>query len=688
MINFGTIIGSRYGVHAGTVIPCQLTNGAVNDTQARIVGGVSTESAATITNFGTIVGSQVSGYVGISVGDGFEGRGAGPAMVTNGSAADTPARIDGMVTFVYGSLVNYGTISLAAGKMFYAAVSGGGGGVTNLGTIGAGVADKNTGVSLDGGGMLTNGSANDRQALVFGYVGVRADGVATVTNFGTIEGMGGDAVEFGWAGATLVVEAGSRFIGKVVDDAGGGVLVLANGAGTIGNTAGGGWAVSGDMPAATFTGFGTLDIEGGASFAVAHGLTVAAGGALDLVGTLAGPGVLSLAGGVADLTPGARLTVAKVVVLGGTTDLGAARLVYAGEWVQDSGVLDVALGGTMVFTGAADTVSGTLAGAGLVDFAAGADTLAHVTIGGKTEITGSALATLSGATTLLAGGVLYAEGSILRVTTATLTGGGRLYLAPASAIEGTSAASKLVDQSDVIYGAGALGGGQLTLVNDAGGTIDASLAAALTIDTGANTIVNAGLIEATGAGGLVIASAIDNTGTLLASHGNLTVDGDVSGAGVVRIGAATADFAAAFSENVSFLGAGVLALAQSQAFHGTIAHFSRTGATSLDLEDIVFGAATKVSFSGTASSGVLTVTDGTHTALITLAGNYRTATFAISSDGHGGVSVTGATPQAPPSAPAFAAAMAALGAPAAIAAGVWDHARALEGALVVPRHAS
>jgi hypothetical protein len=56
---------------------------------------------------------------------------------------------------------------------------------------------------------------------------------------------------------------------------------------------------------------------------------------------------------------------------------------------------------------------------------------------------------------------------------------------------------------------------------------------------------------------------------------------------------------------------------------------------------------------------VLTVSDGTHTAHITLVGNFLASTFVAASDGHGGVSITASSTQV------FNAAMASIGAPLA-----------------------
>ena len=66
--------------------------------------------------------------------------------------------------------------------------------------------------------------------------------------------------------------------------------------------------------------------------------------------------------------------------------------------------------------------------------------------------------------------------------------------------------------------------------------------------------------------------------------------------------------------------------------------------------------------SGTASGGVLTVTDGTHTAQIKLIGDYFSSTFVAASDGHGGTIVIDyAAPAAAPAAQIFVAAVAGVG---------------------------
>jgi hypothetical protein len=243
-----------------------------------------------------------------------------------------------------------------------------------------------------------------------------------------------------------------------------------------------------------------------------------------------------------------------------------------------------------------------------------------------------------------------------------LIGAGRVSLSDNSfnQVSGAASSMTLTNVDNKILGAGDLGGGVMTLVNDAKGVINGDDSLQLIIDTGANTIVNAGEIAASGAGGVLAKSAVNNTGTLFAAKGNLTIDATVTGSGLAEINAATLTFASSFSQAVDFTsGTGELVLAQSRSYGGTVEGFSKTGASSLDLEDIAFSGSTKASYSGTLASGVLTVTDGSHTAHIHFTGNYTKSVWTVSSDGHGGTIVVD-PPAASGMATNLAAAMAAM----------------------------
>jgi hypothetical protein len=271
----------------------------------------------------------------------------------------------------------------------------------------------------------------------------------------------------------------------------------------------------------------------------------------------------------------------------------------------------------------------------------------------------------------LGGALTLSSGSTLLVSThdVDLTGSGDTRLT-GGLIEGATSASTLTNDSRLIYGTGDIGGGRMTLVNQSGAEIESSGASALTLNTGASTIDNAGKIEAV-TGGLTIASALDNTGYLIAKSATLTAEGAVTGSGSAVIESGKLDLTSTFNENVTFEGAaaGTLELAHGETYSGQIKGFSTSGASALDLSDITFvSGTTKASFSGTATSGVLTVKySATDVAKIHLEGDYLDSTFTVSSDGHGGTKVVDpAAGQASATAAvhAFVAAMASV-APAA-----------------------
>src|SRR5215470_14456246 len=119
------------------------------------------------------------------------------------------------------------------------------------------------------------------------------------------------------------------------------------------------------------------------------------------------------------------------------------------------------------------------------------------------------------------------------------------------------------------------------------------------------------LVEAGGiAGGATISG-----GTLEIASGGLT-------------GSGTVTFASG--------GGGTLQLDASVSFGGLVAGFGLPD--HLDLGDIAFGSGTHVSFTeaGDNLSGTLTVTDGVHTANITLLGQYVAGQFTSANDGRGG----------------------------------------------------
>jgi hypothetical protein len=441
----------------------------------------------------------------------------------------------------------------------------------------------------------------------------------------------------------------------VMDNAGGNTpATIQVGATGLTLTGGGTVALDGSVFQDVITGSGT-----GTQTLVNVDNTITGSG---LIGSDAGPlAIINKAAGVVDAAPTA-LSPAGFIVFG--TSLGGSAPVV------NHGLMEATGGGSLAFA------NPTLSGGGMIYAGANSEVQFY-----HTTVTGEVLSTAAGATINIDGCVVTIEGTfhnagavVLRVAPSvlkfsadtTLVDGGSITLGfnGRATLKGSNAAVVLTNADNTIEGYGSVGSGTLTLINQAAGVIDANDAHGLTIDTGANTIANAGLIEGSAGGSGVIASAVDNTGTLAANGGTLTVDGAVTGAGDAVVNGGELHFMSSFTEDVAFTGAtGALKLAQSQGYTGAVSGFSTTGGTIFHLEDIGFVSSTEVTYSGTATSGVLTVTDGAHTAHITLIGNYLGSTFTASADNNGGVIIVD-PPKAPSAiAPAhqFIAAAAGLG---------------------------
>ncbi|RUZ14435.1 adhesin [Mesorhizobium sp. M7A.F.Ca.CA.002.15.1.1] len=225
----------------------------------------------------------------------------------------------------------------------------------------------------------------------------------------------------------------------------------------------------------------------------------------------------------------------------------------------------------------------------------------------------------------------------------TLQGGGQILLSDSAAnvISGTGPDVTLVNVDNTISGAGQLGGGMLSLDNQ--GTIIASGANALVIDTGGSVVTNSGTLEATGSGGLTITGGLANSGMLLANGGDIVIHGQVTGDGDATIGnLSKLEFGSASSTDVTFAhdAAGTLQLDDSFDFSGRIGGI--TNDDRLEPEDILFGAGTTAVYQANqdGSGGTLTVSDGTHGTALHLVGSYDANGFKLADDGQGHTAVS------------------------------------------------
>ncbi|MDR6610159.1 VCBS domain-containing protein, partial [Pseudomonas synxantha] len=221
---------------------------------------------------------------------------------------------------------------------------------------------------------------------------------------------------------------------------------------------------------------------------------------------------------------------------------------------------------------------------------------------------------------------------------ATLTGGGQVVLSDSAhnVIFGGSADTVLTNADNTLSGAGQLGAGQMMLINS--GLILANGVNAMVIDTGSNAVTNTGVLEASGSGGLVIESALVNSGSLWANDGNITVHGDASGAGSATIsGSAMLEFGAASDQHVTFDtgAAGTLKLDVSAAFSGSVSGFA--AGDKLDFGDVAFSANTQITYAAndTGTGGMLSVNDGAHVAQVAINGQYAAAGLQANAEGSG-----------------------------------------------------
>ena len=145
----------------------------------------------------------------------------------------------------------------------------------------------------------------------------------------------------------------------------------------------------------------------------------------------------------------------------------------------------------------------------------------------------------------------------------------------------------------------------------------------------ANTVFDAGTL---GGSDTLWAQLLQNDGTLTGWQQFSVTDPVTISAG------ATVELSSAYAGAVTFaVSTGTLQLDNSASFSGTVAGMA--GQDTIDFADIDPAKVLPPSYSGDASGGTLSVTDGSHSANIALIGNYMASVFVPSSDGHGGTSV-------------------------------------------------
>jgi hypothetical protein len=163
------------------------------------------------------------------------------------------------------------------------------------------------------------------------------------------------------------------------------------------------------------------------------------------------------------------------------------------------------------------------------------------------------------------------------------------------------------------------------------GVINANGTHALIIDTGGNIIANSGTLESTDIGGLVINSAVTNSGLVWAHGGNLIINAAVSGGSALIDNGGDIEFGSTSSANVTF-GVGtsnILKLDDASHFTGSVSDMNAGDA--IDLVNINSDATISYAANTDGSiAGVLSIDDGVHEVVnITMVGQYVDGGFAL-----------------------------------------------------------
>jgi len=564
--------------------------------QSAVVGGTS--ATYNVTNLGALTGAAY----------GVQLKSVGSTLTNAGSITGNGS--DG-ANLAEGEVINEAGATIKGdrdGLLF----DGGRGVAVNGGTISASV----IGVQFDSGGSLKNAAGG----LVTGLYGVKATSVsASIVNSGNIVGNVG-------AGVLLASGSVSNKAGAVIRGGIDGLLIQA--AGSVQN----GGIIEGYVFPTDGVG---VEMASGSLTNFASGMILGAGGvAFDSgAGTLSNIGVIraeadTLAGVFRDgVTLGA----------GGVVTNQHHGLIYgsAGIYAKNARA-SITNAGTI--TGAVAEGVKLTAGGSVANQAGGV-------ISGKTN--GVAISGAAGTVTD-AGKITGATDSVLF----TGSGANQLILQTGAVLSGKAVGSTAAGATNALILQGS-GTSTNQFQNFTSLTVEASTTRTLfgqiafataSIASGTLQIGNASHTSSK----LTLTGTLANAGVLEVGGGEIDVDGAVTGAGSAAIAEGVLKFGSAFSENVAFTGtSGTLQLAKSQSYTGAVSGFS--GSDTLDLADISFIAGkTKATFApnGSHTAGVLTVTDGTHAAHISLSGSFTGSTFTVASDGHGGTKVVDPHPGA------------------------------------------
>ena len=446
-------------------------------------GSVTNQAGGIIATIGTITGVFINGASSEVVNAGSIGGGGGVGLLVGGYVTNA---VTGVITATQGAGV---------------AISGGAATVMNSGKI---ISNGGTavGVGVNAGGVVGNAASG----TIVGATGIHfGGGAGTLVDAGTVTGTAGVAVSFS-PGFTnqLIVDPGAVFNGSV------------NGGNLVGATVVSTMELASSASAGTLTGLGSqhvhfanITIDSGAAWTLASaalgaGYTIIDAGRLTNAGSL-GSTVMLAAGAQLTNAPGAIISASSVAVTGATS----GQVVNQGTIVGVGGV-EVGAGSTVTNAAGALITAGTMNGVEII----GGGSLFNAGSIGNAGIDFSAV-------------YFHGSGTLYNAATGTITATYRDI--DVFGGSGTVVNLGLLTSSNTAQSAIALenGGG---ITNAAGGTI---LAAYHDIYIkGGGTVLNAGMIAATGANTIAVGMLAGNTNRLIVAPGAAFV-GNVDGGNTI-----------------------------------------------------------------------------------------------------------------------------------------------------------
>jgi outer membrane autotransporter protein len=596
----------------------------------------------TITNLGTIAGSANNGTVidmgaaSVLVNGNLAGSDTGTISANGtGTAVVVSAGITGSITNYTGSSI-LSTGASTTGVIDINAILTGA--LTNAGSI----TSTGAGIGIDVGANITGGLINSSTGIINTTttgkaINISASTLAALTNAGTIQATGGNAINLAnnTTNVTLITNSAGGLINDVTTGAGIN-FVGANTASAVAN--------SGTISATTT---GNAIIVGGALTSDNANGTIYNSSTGVMSAAASTNGVIDINAAIVNST-----TAGKGINNAGTirdTGNGSAINVGAGVGIYNTGTISGAGATATILQSAANTNASGISNIG--------GTISNSSTGSAIQITTGAM---TGAITNTAGTISSTGGDTISLAqntggianTGTISSAGaaksavHVTAASATTITNTGSTSKITSAGTV--GTILVDGFTLTGAITNGGTISNTFGAAGAgdaIDSGSATgtlatgIVNTGTISTTNTGaaaairtGAITANGIVNTGGLITTAGSLgaiTLVGDVVAAGgITNTGTISSTYATAGSrvaiDRSAQTTAGVIVITNSGTITGEVKlgkadTFTQTaGATSVTSGTVILG---------TAGDETLNIYGGTITGNIDLAAGNDTINF-------------------------------------------------------------